>query len=160
MSHSCHALSDIIIDMSQPPPRNLRCRPIIVQHSAILQPGIPIQVEVSMSTKNIHKTNNSIPYAYLSKQLILSQHSFFYFSQAHISLNGRSANNNNSNDETTESGNQAQSDNAESTTSSRVNTEDSNQERDNGPQSQAERSQQDQGQSPFGTFRFIVIQFL
>ncbi|XP_025989781.2 large proline-rich protein BAG6 isoform X2 [Solenopsis invicta] len=116
MSHSCHALSDIIIDMSQPPPRNLRCRPIIVQHSAILQPGIPIQVE------------------------------------AHISLNGRSANNNNSNDEATESGNQAQSDNAESATSSRVNTEEGNQEResgDNTAQSQAERSQQDQSQSPF-----------
>lgn len=117
MSHSCHALSDIIIDMSQPPPRNLRCRPIIVQHSAILQPGIPIQVE------------------------------------AHISLNGRSANNNNSNDEATESGNQAQSDSARSTSSSRVNTEESNQERESSDsaQPQAERSQQEQGQSPFDT---------
>lgn len=52
MSHACHALSDIIIDMSQPPRRNLRCRPIIVQHSAILQPSIPIQVEVSILIKN------------------------------------------------------------------------------------------------------------
>ncbi|XP_029165943.1 large proline-rich protein bag6-B [Nylanderia fulva] len=118
MSHSCHALSDIIIDLSQPPPRNLRCRPIIVQHSAILQPGIPIQVE------------------------------------AHISLNGRSANNNNVNDESTESGSQqTQSDNAESTTSSsRVNMEEGSQERESdSAQTQGERSQQEQGQSPFDT---------
>ena len=33
--------------MGQQPPRNLRCRPIIIQHSAILQAGIPIQVEVN-----------------------------------------------------------------------------------------------------------------
>lgn len=93
------------------------------------------------------------------KQLILSQHSFFYFSQAHISLNGRSTNNN-SNDETAESGNQAQSqDNVESANSSRANTEEGNQEResDNATQSQAERSQQDQSQSPFGMFCFTIL---
>lgn len=89
---------------------------------------------------------------------LIDSHNIPFSSQAHISLNGRSANNNNSNDEATESGNQTQSDNAESTTSSRVNTEDGNQERDNVAQSQTERSQQDQGQSPFGTFRFIAIQ--
>jgi hypothetical protein len=50
LSHACHSLSDIIVDMGQQPPRNLRCRPIIIQHSAILQAGIPIQVEVSFCT--------------------------------------------------------------------------------------------------------------
>ncbi|XP_072748482.1 uncharacterized protein [Anoplolepis gracilipes] len=59
MSHSFHALSDIIIDMSQPPPRNLRCRPIIVQHSAILQPGIPIQVEAHISLNGRSAGNNN-----------------------------------------------------------------------------------------------------
>ncbi|XP_032668447.1 large proline-rich protein bag6 isoform X2 [Odontomachus brunneus] len=59
MSHTCHALSDIIIDMSQPPPRNLRCRPIIVQHSAILQPGIPIQVEAHISLNGRGVNNNN-----------------------------------------------------------------------------------------------------
>ncbi|XP_011328969.1 large proline-rich protein bag6 isoform X2 [Ooceraea biroi] len=59
MSHCCHALSDIIVDMSQPPPRNLRCRPIIVQHSAILQPGIPIQVEAHISLNGRGTNNNN-----------------------------------------------------------------------------------------------------
>lgn len=54
MAHACHALSDIIVDMNQRPPRNLRCRPILVQHfgSAFLQPSIPIQVEVSTSLED------------------------------------------------------------------------------------------------------------
>lgn len=48
LSHANHALSDIIVDMGQQPPRNLRCRPMLIQHSAILQSGIPIQVEVKI----------------------------------------------------------------------------------------------------------------
>lgn len=108
--------------------------------------------------ENTLDTNTLIPYVYLiCREIDIVSTFLFYFLQAHISLNGRSANNNNSNDETTESGNQAQSDNAESATSSRVNTEEATQERDNASQSQAERSQQDQGQSPFGMFRFIAI---
>ncbi|KOC69545.1 Large proline-rich protein BAG6 [Habropoda laboriosa] len=59
MSHACHALSDIIVDMSQQPPRNLRCRPIIIQHSAILQPGIPIQVEAHISLRGLNANNNN-----------------------------------------------------------------------------------------------------
>ncbi|XP_029055080.2 large proline-rich protein BAG6 isoform X1 [Osmia bicornis bicornis] len=59
MSHACHALSDIIVDMSQQPPRNLRCRPIIIQHSAILQPGIPIQVEAHISLHGRNANNNN-----------------------------------------------------------------------------------------------------
>ena len=48
MSHACHALSDVIVDMGQQPPRNLRCRPIIIQHSAIVQAGIPIQLDINV----------------------------------------------------------------------------------------------------------------
>ncbi|XP_043258007.1 large proline-rich protein BAG6 isoform X1 [Colletes gigas] len=59
LSHACHALSDIIVDMSQQPPRNLRCRPIIIQHSAILQPGIPIQVEAHISLHGRNANNNN-----------------------------------------------------------------------------------------------------
>ncbi|XP_076230887.1 uncharacterized protein LOC143177027 isoform X3 [Calliopsis andreniformis] len=59
ISHACHALSDIIVDMSQQPPRNLRCRPIIIQHSAILQPGIPIQVEAHISLHGRNANNNN-----------------------------------------------------------------------------------------------------
>ncbi|XP_017752473.1 PREDICTED: large proline-rich protein BAG6-like isoform X2 [Eufriesea mexicana] len=59
MSHACHALSDIIVDMSQQPPRNLRCRPIIIQHSAILQPGIPFQVEAHISLHGRNANNNN-----------------------------------------------------------------------------------------------------
>ncbi|XP_048262661.1 large proline-rich protein BAG6 isoform X4 [Bombus terrestris] len=58
MSHACHALSDIIVDMSQQPPRNLRCRPIIIQHSAILQPGIPIQAHISLHGRNAINNGN------------------------------------------------------------------------------------------------------
>lgn len=59
MSHACHALSDIIVDMSQQPPRNLRCRPIIIQQSAIWQAGTPIQVEaqISFQGRNANSSN-------------------------------------------------------------------------------------------------------
>lgn len=85
--------------------------------------------------------------------------SYRYLSQAHISLNGRGANNNNSNDEATESSNQqAQPDNAESANPPRTNTEqESSQERESdNTQPQAERPQQEQGQSPFGTFHITI----
>lgn len=44
LSHAYHAMSDIMCEFSGPPPRNLRCRPVLIQHSAVLQAGIPIQV--------------------------------------------------------------------------------------------------------------------
>ncbi|XP_014209043.1 large proline-rich protein BAG6 isoform X1 [Copidosoma floridanum] len=68
LSHANHALSDIIVDMGQQPPRNLRCRPIVIQHSAILQTGIPIQVEtipvrlqshVNVTARNSSNNNNA-----------------------------------------------------------------------------------------------------
>lgn len=46
MSHAYHAISDVMCDFSQPPPRLLRCRPVLIQHSAVLQTGIPIQVSL------------------------------------------------------------------------------------------------------------------
>lgn len=59
MSHACHALSDIILDMDQRPPRNLRCRPIVIHHSTILQPGIPLQLEAHISLHNQNGNNNN-----------------------------------------------------------------------------------------------------
>lgn len=49
MGHAYHSLSDIIIRVRTPPPRPLLCRPILIQHSAVVQTGIPIQVEVNIT---------------------------------------------------------------------------------------------------------------
>ncbi|XP_076663872.1 large proline-rich protein BAG6 isoform X3 [Andrena cerasifolii] len=59
VSHACHALSDIIVDMGQQPPRNLRCRPIVIQHSAVMHSGIPIQVEAHISLQSRNANNNN-----------------------------------------------------------------------------------------------------
>lgn len=48
LGHAYHSLSDILIRVRTPPPRPLLCRPILIQHSAVVQTGIPIQVEVSI----------------------------------------------------------------------------------------------------------------
>lgn len=48
LSHAYHAMSDIICDFSQIPPRNLRSRPLVIQHSAVLQAGIPIQAQINV----------------------------------------------------------------------------------------------------------------
>lgn len=48
LGHAYHSLSDLIIRVRTPPPRPLLCRPILIQHSAVVQTGIPIQVEVIM----------------------------------------------------------------------------------------------------------------
>ncbi|CAH0547365.1 unnamed protein product [Brassicogethes aeneus] len=50
-SHAYHSLSDIIVRVRTPPPRPLLCRPILIQHSAVVQAGIPIQVEINLSTE-------------------------------------------------------------------------------------------------------------
>lgn len=47
LSHAYHSLSDIMVRVRTPPARPLLCRPILIQHSAVVQTGIPIQVEVS-----------------------------------------------------------------------------------------------------------------
>ncbi|BES99829.1 Domain of unknown function (DUF3538) [Nesidiocoris tenuis] len=46
MAHAYHAISDVMCDFSQPPPRALQCRPVLIHHSAVLQTGIPIQVNL------------------------------------------------------------------------------------------------------------------
>ncbi|KAG8269786.1 Large proline-rich protein bag6 [Homalodisca vitripennis] len=43
LAHAYHALSDIMCDLAQPPPRFLRCRPVLIHHSAVVQTGFPIQ---------------------------------------------------------------------------------------------------------------------
>jgi len=49
LSHAQHAMSDIMINLSQPPPRQLRARPFVIQsvvQSAVLQ-SVPISAVVS-----------------------------------------------------------------------------------------------------------------
>ncbi|KAK0181321.1 hypothetical protein PV327_003614 [Microctonus hyperodae] len=58
LSHAQHALSNLNINMQQPPPRTLRCRPMVIQPSAILQAGLPIQVEAHIS---LHGQNENNP---------------------------------------------------------------------------------------------------
>ncbi|KAG8229625.1 hypothetical protein J437_LFUL002350, partial [Ladona fulva] len=48
LSHAYHAISDITCDFTQPPPRSLRSRPLVIQHSAVLQAGIPIQAQINV----------------------------------------------------------------------------------------------------------------
>lgn len=55
LGHAYHSLSDIIVRVRTPPQRPLLCRPILIQHSAVVQAGIPIQVEVYTFT--IHVKN-------------------------------------------------------------------------------------------------------
>lgn len=51
LGHAYHSLSDIIVKARTPPPRALLCRPILIQHSAVVQTGFPIQVEVMFDQK-------------------------------------------------------------------------------------------------------------
>lgn len=37
VSHAMHAISDIMVDLRRPPPRQLRARPIIIQQPALVQ---------------------------------------------------------------------------------------------------------------------------
>ncbi|XP_067008462.2 large proline-rich protein BAG6 [Anabrus simplex] len=59
LSHAYHALSDIMCDFSQPPPRSLRCRPVLIQHSAVLQAGIPIQAQINLMANRGNSNNSS-----------------------------------------------------------------------------------------------------
>ncbi|GJQ76871.1 hypothetical protein Trydic_g15077 [Trypoxylus dichotomus] len=49
LGHAYHSLSDIIVRVRTPPPRPLLCRPILIQHSAVVQTGFPIQVEAEIN---------------------------------------------------------------------------------------------------------------
>lgn len=51
LGHAYHSLSDIIVKARTPPPRALLCRPILIQHSAVVQTGFPIQLEVMFNWK-------------------------------------------------------------------------------------------------------------
>lgn len=44
LSHAYHGLSDLSVPMSRPPPRALGVRSLVLQPTAVLQAGIPIQV--------------------------------------------------------------------------------------------------------------------
>lgn len=59
LAHAYHAISDVMCDFSQPPPRRLRCRPVLIQHSAVLQTGIPIQAQVNVGASSSSSSNNS-----------------------------------------------------------------------------------------------------
>lgn len=66
ISHAYHAVSDIMMDMSQAPPRVLRSRPLLMQQPAVLQAGVPVQAHINVSTTlnaaraaATHQENNS-----------------------------------------------------------------------------------------------------
>uniref|UniRef100_A0A0C9R207 Large proline-rich protein BAG6 n=2 Tax=Fopius arisanus TaxID=64838 RepID=A0A0C9R207_9HYME len=65
LSHAQHALSNISIDMQQTPPRTLRCRPMNIRPPAVVQAGLPIQVEahieVGQSDNNNTDETNQTP---------------------------------------------------------------------------------------------------
>ncbi|XP_050511249.1 large proline-rich protein BAG6 isoform X13 [Diabrotica virgifera virgifera] len=69
LGHAYHSLSDLIIRVRTPPglpsrPRPLLCRPILIQHSAVLQTGIPIQVEAQINlTAERNSSSNADPSA-------------------------------------------------------------------------------------------------
>ena len=44
ISHAYHAVSDIMVDFSRPPPRELRAQPFVISQPALVQHSIPIQV--------------------------------------------------------------------------------------------------------------------
>ncbi|XP_047104408.1 large proline-rich protein BAG6 isoform X2 [Schistocerca piceifrons] len=52
LSHAYHAMSDIMCDFSQPPPRSLRCRPVLIQHSAVLQAQINVMTNRGSDNRN------------------------------------------------------------------------------------------------------------
>ncbi|CAG9833714.1 unnamed protein product [Diabrotica balteata] len=64
LGHAYHSLSDLIIRVRTPRPRPLLCRPILIQHSAVLQTGIPIQVEAQINlTAERNSSSNADPSA-------------------------------------------------------------------------------------------------
>lgn len=54
LSHSYHALSDIVCSYSRQPAsgRALRCRPVLIQHSAVLHAPVPLIVERAAQSSN------------------------------------------------------------------------------------------------------------
>lgn len=61
LSHAYHSLSDIIVRVRTQPPRALLCRPILIQHSAVVQTGIPIQVEAQINLSAQPSTTQAQP---------------------------------------------------------------------------------------------------
>nr|XP_027237512.1 uncharacterized protein LOC113828695 isoform X5 [Penaeus vannamei] len=55
VSHAMHAISDIMVDLRRPPPRQLRARPIIIQQPALVQ----AQINVTTSTDPTRVTISS-----------------------------------------------------------------------------------------------------
>lgn len=68
-AHAYHALSDIMVDFNEDTPRTLRCRPVIIQHSAILETGIPIQAQINLSARrpNNNASNSNLSSTFSSQ---------------------------------------------------------------------------------------------
>ncbi|XP_018918099.2 uncharacterized protein [Bemisia tabaci] len=54
--HLQHAISELMYDLSESPPRSLRCRPLLIQQPAVFQSTIPIQAVIP--TRNAPSSQN------------------------------------------------------------------------------------------------------
>ena len=71
LSHAYHAISDVMVDMGQEPPRALHASPVpnttMLQPTAIIQQAIPIQVRMYLADHphaGMHALSTPSPYRY------------------------------------------------------------------------------------------------
>lgn len=61
VSHAMHAISDIMVDLRRPPPRQLRARPIIIQQPALVQAQINVTTSSDPGRTSVSVRGGSRP---------------------------------------------------------------------------------------------------